>query len=103
MSQETSNRQVVGRRLDRLVGRFFVNTGDGIEFVDSKQEAERLCDAAIAEYRSNAASDGEWCDDVEAVCWGIVMAKSEADYSQDCDDSEIDYCDYGLADLPPVE
>lgn len=54
--------------------RYFVNTGDGVEYYDSLAEAETAAHNAIDGWRE--CCDPEWPEEVESVCYGKVLGRS---------------------------
>lgn len=58
------------------MGNYFAYSNDcGIEFFDTEQDAIDWCNDEIQFYREQAGLD-EWCDEVESVRYGKVLAKS---------------------------
>jgi hypothetical protein len=57
-----------------MAKRFFVDTGDGIEYCETQDQAIALAERAIEHWREHC--DPEWPDEVESVCWGQVMGES---------------------------
>lgn len=76
-----------------VVMRFFVNTGDGVEYCDTQEEAIALAQKAIDEWRD--CCDPEWPEEVENVCWGPVLGESTM---IDIEDGQ--YANYELTDSP---
>jgi hypothetical protein len=58
--------------------RFFVDTGDGIEFKATEAEAKQLAAESLDFWRKRAISEGEWDDEVDHVCWGEIREKVKA-------------------------
>lgn len=56
------------------MNRYFVNTGDGVEYYDSLAEAETAAQNAIDGWRD--CCDSEWPEEVESVCYGKVLGRS---------------------------
>lgn len=54
------------------MGRFFVDTGDGIEFCETEQDAKQQAQKALDYWREDARTSGEWPDEIAEVCWGEV-------------------------------
>jgi hypothetical protein len=50
--------------------RYFVNTGDGIEYRNTEQDARRLAIRSLESWRERARQSGEWDDEADEVCWG---------------------------------
>lgn len=71
------------------MGRFFVDTGDGIHFLDNEEEAKAEAEKALAFWREKSVSDGEWDEQAERVCWGEIRQESVPNY-------EGPFCDYVL-------
>lgn len=57
------------------MSRYFVNTGDGVEYYESLVEAETAAQNAIDGWRN--CCDPEWPEEVESVCYGKVLGQSE--------------------------
>lgn len=75
--------------------KFFVNTGDGIEFCDTAEEASGRAQKAIDGWRD--CCDPEWPEEVSDVCWGQVLGQSvEVDV-------EGKYVDYKLEQSPAAD
>jgi hypothetical protein len=60
------------------MARFFVDTGDGIEFKKTEAEAKALAAESLEFWKKRARDNGEWDDEVGRVCWGPVQEKVEA-------------------------
>jgi hypothetical protein len=76
-----------------MATRFFVDTGDGIEYCETRQQAIALAKRAIEHWRG--CCDPEWPEEVDGVCWGPVMGESVM--------VEIDggaFADYRLSEPP---
>jgi len=58
--------------------RFFVDTGDGIEFKDTEAEARQLASESLEFWKQRARDVGEWDDEVDRVCWGKICEKVKA-------------------------
>jgi hypothetical protein len=58
--------------------RFFVDTGDGVHYVSTEEEARKLAAGCLAEFRECARLEGEWRDEVESVCWGELRQSATA-------------------------
>lgn len=74
------------------MARFFVETGDGVQFVATEAEARTLAAGCLAELRECARLEGEWRDEVELICWGPVQEQVKAVAVGDGGD----YTDYQL-------
>jgi hypothetical protein len=57
-----------------MATRFFVDTGKGIEYCETQEQAIALAEQAIEHWREQC--DPEWPDEVDSVCWGQVMGES---------------------------
>jgi hypothetical protein len=57
-----------------MAKRFFVDTGAGIEYCETRQQAIALAEKAIEHWRG--CCDPEWPEEVDDVCWGPVMGES---------------------------
>jgi hypothetical protein len=55
------------------MARFFINTGDGIEYRDTEDEARKLANESLEFWRKEARHAGEWHDEVGTVYWGQVI------------------------------
>ncbi len=56
--------------------KFFCETGDGIVFYQTAQEAQDAAETALAKWRSVANADGEWPEEAELVFWGKICGMS---------------------------
>lgn len=63
---------------------------DGMNFVESEQQAIDMATNAIAECRD--ASDEEWIDDVNHICYGLVIGESRCKDTGDYYDFTIEKC-----------
>jgi hypothetical protein len=54
------------------MSRYFVDTGDGIEFCDTEEAAKEQALKALAYWREESRTSNEWCDQIAEVCWGEV-------------------------------
>ena len=70
--------------------RFFVWSGDGIEFYETADEAKQAADFAIQQWKS--ACDPEWPEEVEEVCWGRVKQRAKVFYRGE----NLECTDYAL-------
>lgn len=71
---------------------FFVNTGDGIEVVNSRDEAIKLAQEAIDGWRD--CCDPGWPEEVANVFWGEIHSTATAD------DRGDDCVEYVLSESP---
>ncbi len=71
------------------MGRFFVDTGDGIEFKKTEAEAKALAAESLEFWRNRARQNGEWDDEAGHICWGPVREQSK-------EQSDGEVCDYVL-------
>lgn len=84
---------------------FSYGTECGFDWHKTEKEAIESAEAAIDEYRGDAC-DG-WSEEVESVCWGVIMQVStKVDERPRTDDDKCDpaidtVCDYAL--LPALE
>ena len=76
------------------MARFFVNTGDGIEFASTEEEARKVATEAIEFWRRAAIQDGEWGDEITSVHWGEIRERVKEIVLES--DEERDKCDYQL-------
>lgn len=74
---------------------FFVNTGDGVEYCKTREEAIALAQKAIDDWRD--CCNSEWPEEVENVCWGEVLGESKM-----IDIEDGMYANYELT-APPAE
>lgn len=74
------------------MSRFFVDTGDGVHYVETEDKAKKLAAKCLAEFRECARIEGEWRDEVESVCWGAMVEYVTAVAVGDSGD----YTDYQL-------
>jgi len=74
------------------MARFFINTGDGIEFASTEEGARKVATEAIVFWRRAAIDDGEWCDEITSVFWGEIREKVKAVSVGE----DGDYTDYQL-------
>jgi len=74
------------------MNRFFVDTGDGVHFVETEKQARKLAAGCLAEFRECARLEGEWRDEVDSICWGEIR-ESVNGVAVDGDE---DYTDYQL-------
>lgn len=58
------------------MARYFVNTGDGVEFHDSLVNAQQAAMDAIEGWRD--CCDPDWPEEVEQVCYGEILGESKA-------------------------
>lgn len=79
---------------------FAYSTECGYEEFDTKEKAVDFATEEIDDFRGYAC-DG-WSDEVESVCWGIVMQRATAvgirkgTDEDSCDKSIEEICDYEL-------
>jgi hypothetical protein len=57
-----------------MAKRFFVDTGDGVEYCETQAQAIALAKRAIEHWRG--CCDPEWPEEVDDVCWGEVKGES---------------------------
>ena len=82
--------------------RYFVYSPDlGFELFDAFEDAQKVAQELIDNYRNACVSDGEWPDEVEHVYFGEVLAESKAVWSTG--DEGQEYVDYVLEALPAKE
>lgn len=56
--------------------RYFVNTGESVDFYDTAEQAINAAEKAIEDWRD--CCDPDWPDEVENVCWGPIHGESVA-------------------------
>lgn len=84
---------------------FSYGSEHNFEWHKTAEEAIEAAEAAIDDYRGDACD--RWSEDVDSVCWGIIMQSStkvgeRPRNEDDCCDPAIDtICDYAL--LPDIE
>lgn len=76
--------------------RYFVNTGDGVDFYDSREKAIAAAQNAIDGWRD--CCDPEWPEEVESVCWGPIAGESIPQHRG----AEGEYLEYELS-IPVIE
>lgn len=76
--------------------RFFVNTGEGIYYYDTQEEAVAAAEQAIKDWKT--CCDPEWPEEVEQVCWGAVLGETLAIESGE----NNEYVDYKLSEHPAM-
>lgn len=52
--------------------RYFVNTGDGVEYRNTESDARELALKSLESWRERARQSGEWDEEAEQVCWGKI-------------------------------
>jgi len=57
---------------------FSFDEHDGFELHSTMEEAIEYAQAALDAERDEAIEDGEWYDEVETICCGVVTWKSKA-------------------------
>lgn len=57
---------------------FAYSSGMGFERFKTKEEAIQCATDLIGYERDEAQQDQEWGDEVETICWGVVMAEAKA-------------------------
>ena len=53
--------------------RYFVNTGEEIEYRNTEADARRLAIRSLELWRERARVTGEWEEEAEHVCWGRLQ------------------------------
>jgi hypothetical protein len=71
------------------MARYFISTGDGIEFASTEDEARKVANESLEFWRKDARQLGEWSDEVGTVYWGQVI--ETAKFKQLEDDGSGDY------------
>lgn len=71
------------------MAQFFVDTGDGVEYYDTAEEAKRAAENWIDEYRTLP----EWDEAVERVGWGQIR---ESAWPRCYEKDGGEYVDYSL-------
>lgn len=64
---------LIQENIGEIMARFFINTGDGIEYRDTEEEARNLANESLEFWRRDARGSGEWSDEVGTVYWGQVI------------------------------
>lgn len=57
-----------------MIYRYFVDTGEGIEYHETEQAARESADANIDGWK--AYGGNEWPEEVKQVCWGVVIERA---------------------------
>lgn len=73
---------------------FFVYTGEQFELVATREEAIRMVEDAIDDWRD--CCDPDWPEEVVNVCWGEVKGHCIEEITSDADDPDQLYYSYGL-------
>jgi hypothetical protein len=74
------------------MARYFINTGDGLEFASTEEEARKVANEAIDFWRRAAVQDGEWDDEVVSVFWGEIRERAKGiNLGIDPDSEAFDY------------
>lgn len=78
---------------------FFVYTGEQFELVATREEAIRMAEDAIDDWRD--CCDPEWPEEVANVCWGEVKGHCIEEVVSDVDDPNQLYYHYSLGEMVP--
>ncbi len=87
------------------VGRKFFTYDDetGFDLFDSAVDAKKAAQASIDEWRAIADCD-RWPEEIENVCWGVVLGASKEIRTGDVGDGSGDwYSNYILADIAQAQ
>lgn len=80
--------------------RFFAYLGDcNCEFHATEAEAIKACEAAIDSWMCRES--GEWSDEVERVCWGVV--KQRADETNRRERCKVENCEERFGGSAPCD
>lgn len=80
----------------RPAGYFSYCTEADYQEHSTKEEAIEAAKSSIDDFQERAASDG-WPEEVERICWGVVVERAEMCNKRPSDNSDFDYiCDYAL-------
>jgi len=71
------------------MARFFINTGDGIEFASTEEEARKVANESLEFWRKDARDCAEWSDEAGTVYWGEI--RERAKFKQLEEDGSGDY------------
>lgn len=74
--------------------RYFCDTGDGLLYFDTPEEAQAAAQVAIEPWKDYSGM--EWCEEVESVCWGEIRQRVVA--VDVVPGVERDMCNYELRD-----
>jgi hypothetical protein len=53
--------------------RYFVDTGDGVEYFANEEDAEKCLDKAWDFWLGVASDDNEWPEEADRVCLGKIV------------------------------
>ena len=76
--------------------RFFVYTGEQFVTCETREEAIRIADEALDDWRG--CCDPEWPDEVTNVCWGEIRGACEEEITTDADDPTTEYYSYSIVE-----
>jgi len=62
---------------------------DGISFHETADEARSEAEATLEQEADSAADDG-WSDNVDDICWGVVLGSAERTSCEKSDDERFD-------------
>lgn len=78
---------------------FSYSTDMGFEEYPTRDEAIECANIQIKHYREDAIRDDEWPDEVDSVCWGVILGRSK---EIDTSDEDHESVDYKLYTTPPA-
>jgi len=76
---------------------FFVYTGEQFELVATREEAIRMAEGAIDDWRD--CCDPDWPEEVRNVCWGEVKGHCAEEITSDVDDPDRFFYHYSLGEV----
>ena len=81
---------------------FSYSTDMGFEEFATQQEAIDCSNVQINGYRDDAIRDDEWPDEVDSVCWGVILGRSKEIDTSNEDHESVDYKLYTTPPAPQV-
>jgi hypothetical protein len=69
-SEEPRNMVAQGERAAKF---FTYDADNGFQLCDTAEAARDAAQAVLKDFRTEAHQDGEWAQDVEDICWGVVL------------------------------
>lgn len=70
---------------------FSYSTDLGFEEYPTRDEATECANTQIKYYREDAIRDDEWPDEVDSVCWGVILGRSKEIDTSNEDHESVDY------------
>lgn len=81
---------------------FSYSTDLGFEEYPTRDEAIECANIQIKHYREDAIRDDEWPDEVDSVCWGVILGRSKEIDTSNEDHESVDYKLYTTPPAPQV-